>query len=107
MYQADDILNIVTKALETVSPKKEDIIRARDTSLRQATHVVYAPNEEDSHGTWATEEVIREGCHSFNTHCRKANLFHRAETNLIEIVESYILPIDAKLGDRDIKRGTW
>ena len=85
----------------------DSIIRARDLDKKQATYVVYAPNEPDSHGTWATEEVIRDACHSFNIFNRKANLFHSVDTDLIEIVESYILPVDATIGDREIKRGTW
>lgn len=83
------------------------VSKALDEELMQATFLVLAPDEVDLHGDVYDSDEIRKGCHNFNAHCRKANLFHATETNLASIVESYIAPADFYLGDTFIKKGSW
>lgn len=83
------------------------VSKAVDEELKQATFLVLAPDEVDLHGDIYSADEIRKGCHNFQVHCRKANLFHAAETDLATIVESYIAPADFYLEDKFIKKGSW
>lgn len=83
------------------------ISKALDEELRQATFLVLAPEEVDLHGDIYSEEEVRKGCHNFQTHCRKANLFHMVETEEASIVENYIAPADFYLGEQFVKKGSW
>lgn len=103
----DQIYSWLQKHFGGSSKDHVEVIKARDEELKQATHIVYQPNVPDLHGEWMSEETIRKACHSFNTHCRKANLFHMVETNDVDIIESYILPVDAVIGETEVKKGTW
>lgn len=103
----DKIYNWLEKHFGGSEKEHVEIIKARNEELKQATHIVYQPNVPDLHGEWMSEDTIRKACHSFNMHCRKANLFHKVETDKVDIVESYILPVNAKIGNVDVKKGTW
>lgn len=83
------------------------VSKAFDEELKQATFLVLAPDEVDLHGDIYDETEIRKACHNFQVHCRKANLFHMVETNLANIVESYIAPTDFYLGEQLIRKGSW
>jgi len=83
------------------------VSKAVDEELRQATFLVLSPDEVDLDGDIYDEDEIRKACHNFQVHCRKANLFHIAETDLAHIVESYIAPADFYLGEQFIKKGSW
>lgn len=83
------------------------VSKAYDEELRQATFLVLAPDEVDLQGDVYDSEEIRKACHGFQVHCRKANLFHAAETDLATIVESYIAPADFYLGEQYVKKGSW
>lgn len=83
------------------------VSKALDEELKQATFLVLAPDEVDLHGDVYDADEIRKACHNFQVHCRKANLFHAAETDLATIVESYIAPSDFYLGEQFIAKGSW
>lgn len=94
---------------EQASP---EITKALDEENRTALFVVLEPQEgfftTDLHADTYDEDEVRKACHNFNSHCMKANLFHRVETESAEIVESYINPANFTLEDgRTIKSGTW
>jgi len=93
---------------ETVESKNGiSISKALDEELKQATFLVLSPEEVDLQGDIYNEEEVRKACHSFQTHCRKANLFHMSETDLASIVESYIAPTEFYLGDTLVRKGSW
>lgn len=83
------------------------VSKAVDEELKQATFLVLSPDEVDLHGDIYDADEIRKACHNFQTHCRKANLFHMVETDGAEIIESYIAPTDFYLDDKFIKKGSW
>ena len=90
---------------------RNSIVKALNDELRQATYVCMIPGE-DAHGDNVTVDEIRKACHSYNRSPRKANLFHKAMTNSVEFVESYILPTDIDIADSDgvlrhIPKGAW
>lgn len=91
--------------------QKETIVKSLDEELRQALYVCMLPGE-DLHGDNITVDEIRKACHNFNRSPRRANLFHKAMTESVEFVESYILPTDIEMqvtsGEvKSIPKGAW
>jgi hypothetical protein len=91
--------------------QKEQIVKSLDEELKQATYVCMFPGE-DLHGDNITIEEVRKACHAFNRSPRRANLFHKAMTDSVEFVESYILPTDIEMQVADgsvksIPKGAW
>lgn len=89
----------------------EQITKSVDEEKRLALFVVLEPQEgdltTDLHTDTYTAEEVEKACHNFNSHCSKANLFHKVETEEVKIVESYIAPVDFNLDGKTVKKGTW
>lgn len=88
------------------------VMKALNEEQRRALFVVLEPQEVNSttdlHGDTYTAEEVEKACISFNTHCMKANIFHRVETENAKIEQSFISPAEFTLEDgRVIKQGTW
>ena len=83
------------------------IFKQAQEELKQATFLVLSPDEVDLHGDIYDATEVRKACHNFNTHCRKANLLHLFDTESFSIVESYISPVEMKMGETIIKVGSW
>lgn len=87
------------------------IIKQLRDELKQATYVCMIPGE-DAHGDNINVEEIRKACHNFNRGPMRANLFHKAMTDSVDFVESYILPTSIDIADSDgvvrhIPTGSW
>lgn len=87
------------------------IIKSLNEELRQATYIAMTLGE-DAHGDCTEIDEIRRACHSFNRSSKQANLFHKAKTDSVEFVESYILPADITIEDaagntREVLKGSW
>lgn len=87
--------------------KSVQVVKSTNDELKQATFIVMLPDEVDMHGDITSEEEVRKACHNFNEFCRQPNLFHIESTELFSIVESYISPVDFKLNEEEVKKGTW
>jgi hypothetical protein len=90
---------------------KSTIVKALNEELKQATYVCMIPGE-DAHGDNVTIDEIRKACHAYNRSPQKVNLFHKAMTDSVEFVESYILPTNIDIVDADgvlrhIPKGAW
>lgn len=114
MNQDDKLVTAVAEFIKNVfgSTNKEteqvEVTKSLDEEKRLALFVAMSPDEVDAHGDVTSAEVIEKACHSFNTHCRQANLFHRVETDNAEIVQSFINLTDFTTDDgREIKKGAW
>jgi len=81
--------------------------KSTNEELMQATFVVMVPDEVDLHGDITSEEEVRKSCHNFNKFCMQPNLMHIRKTVSFEFAESYILPVDAEINGKEIKKGTW
>lgn len=82
--------------------------KAVDIEQRRALFVVLQPDVVDLHGDTYSAEEVEKACINFNTHCMKANLFHRVETEKAKIEQSFIVPSSFELEDgRMIKKGSW
>ena len=85
----------------------QEVFKALNHELMQATFVVMVPDEYDAHGHISEKNEIRQACHNFNMFCRQPNLYHVQDTNSFSIVESYISPVDMIIENRKIAKGTW
>lgn len=97
------------EAFKKYSSVNKSFILKKSTNeeLMQATFVVMVPDEVDLHGDVISEEEVRKACHNFNKFCRKPNLMHIYKTDSFEFAESYILPCDAEIEGKQIKKGSW
>lgn len=94
---------------------KTVVIKKVDEEERTIAAVVLEPNpvEEgqtnDLHNDYYTAEEVAKACESFNTFCNKANLEHELTVSeeICEIVKSFILPVPAKIGNQEVKEGSW
>lgn len=107
---AKGLAGLISKFFSGSQKEKEEveITKSLNEEQRLALFVVMSPDEVDSHGDTASEEVIEKACNGFNTHCNQANLFHRVETEAADIVQSFINLTDFTTDDgREIKKGAW
>jgi len=92
---------------------KIQVIKSLNEEKKLALFVVLEPQDADGstsdlHGDWYSAEEVEKACHDFNTQAtRRANLYHMIDTTGYEFVESYILPVEAQVGERVVKAGTW
>lgn len=85
-----------------------EIVKSLDEEDRMALFVVLEPDVVDLHGDTYSEKEVEKACISYNQHCRKANLYHRVETEDFAIVQSWVSPNDFTDDQgREIKKGTW
>lgn len=77
-----------------------------DGEKRLVYAMVYAPDEEDSHGDYADAETIEDAAHVFMRDFRTVGLQHEREAPA-HVVESYVAPQDMTVGGRAVKRGSW
>lgn len=85
-----------------------EVTKSLDEEERMALFVVLSPEEPDLHGDVYSDKEIEKACISYNVHCRKANLYHRVETEDFKIVQSFITPVSFSDDQgREIKKGTW
>lgn len=79
--------------------------------LRVVTGIVLEPNEVDAHGDIVAPEVIRDAAYDFLARYNKATelgVQHELFGDLgLELVESFIAPVDYVLPGGDVKAGSW
>lgn len=86
---------------------KTAIIKSLDDKLQQVTYVVLQPGV-DLHGDLIEVDEIRKAKESFNKSTTvKPNLFHLANTNSFEVIESYQIPCDVTLNEHFVEKGSW
>lgn len=85
-----------------------EVTKSVDIEQRRAMFVVLEPDVVDLHGDTYSAEEVEKACTNFNTHCMKANLFHRVMTDDAKVEQSFITPASFTTDDgREIKKGTW
>ena len=108
MVTIEDIKKAVNEALSPLLNKSTvRIDKATNEIERKALFVAMSPDETDAHGAETSIKEVEKAMRSFNTHCMKANLFHRVDTKDAEVVQSYTTPVDMYIGDTFIRKGTW
>lgn len=80
----------------------------QDEEKRIAYGVVLEPDTLDTQKDIATAEEIERAAHYFMVEGnRQMNLVHMQDTWMLTVVESYIAPVDFKIGDEQVKKGSW
>jgi len=69
--------------------------------------VVYEPDVEDSHGDAMTKDEIEKTAHEFLEFYRNIDTEHNMLAGAGTVVESYVTPIEMKIGKNVIKAGSW
>ncbi len=70
--------------------------------------IVYEPDIDDAQDEWASAIAIEKAAHDFLAYYNQMGLMHKELINeKAKIVESYIAPVDFKLGDSEVKKGSW
>lgn len=83
------------------------VMKAFDDDQRLVLGVVLEPETFDLHkDIYSAQEVLKAQV-NFNKHCMQANLGHDVNTDELQITKSFILEIDAFIGDQAVKEGTW
>ena len=103
---------LLEKALEQIKtvgkPKEVPVIKSVEQEERKALFVAMEPDVFDAHGDTTSPREVEKACNNFNKHCMRANLFHRVETDAVEIQQSFILPASIELDTgRVIQKGSW
>lgn len=78
-----------------------------DEEKRIVTGVVYEPDVLDAHDEFMTEAEIEKSAHLFMKEFRNVDKQHDFTSGYGEVIESWVAKSDMKLGDEDIKKGTW
>ncbi|WP_103110799.1 XkdF-like putative serine protease domain-containing protein [Brevibacillus reuszeri] len=89
--------------------QKDIRIAKTDTAKQIVYGVVYEPDVEDAHEDQMTEDEIEKAAHMFmeKQHTYNIDKQHDLDADKGFVVESYITPVDMKLGDQEIKKGSW
>jgi len=106
---------MLSKLIKKYKERNKMILKQLDQEERTITAVVLEPNpvEEgvtnDLHNDYYTAEEVKKACESFNTYCWQPNIEHEVNVTkeVAEIVESFVLPVPASIGDQEVKKGTW
>lgn len=104
---------IQEEKITSTSDESSVVMKALDEQEQISLEVIYEPNKLDAHNQWVSEETIAKACENFNKNLEKGNvkpnLFHvvNAEPEQIEILRTFIVPYDCKIGEQDVVKGTW
>lgn len=108
-----DLLGNQSQTPENTSPSEFTFIKQFKTEERISVEILFRPNVPDLHGHWLSEETIQKGFESaqraFKEGRLKPNLFHLQDDDgkNIEIVNQFLVPCDCKIGEQEVKKGTW
>jgi hypothetical protein len=111
----EKLLEFIDKNFDGSSKEVEPVVevtKSLDNEQRRALFVALEPQDGDEtsdlHGDTYTAEEVEKACNNFNVHCKKANIFHKIQTEKAVIEQSFITPSAFTLDDgREIKKGTW
>lgn len=101
----------LTKSLEDPEACLVVPILKVNIEKRLATGVVLEPDEVDAQGDTQGDDVVEAAAHDFLASYNRATelgINHKIFGDLgISLVESWVAPFDLKLGNQDIKAGSW
>ena len=68
---------------------------------------VLIPNYVDYQGDIVSEEEIRKAAHAFMLDCQQIGIQHIEENPALQLVESYVAPVDMEIDGTLVTKGTW
>ena len=79
-----------------------------DSENHYVTGIVYEPMTEDAHGNYMEEAEITKAAYYFAKHGDKVDIQHSFEPfDGATVVENWIAKADFKIGDEEVRKGTW
>lgn len=97
----------IIKAEATPTFERSIPILKIDDEKRIVTGIVYEPDVLDAHEEFMTAEEIEKSAHQFLKDYRNIDKQHDFVAGQAEVVESWIAKEVGKLGEQDIKKGSW
>ena len=104
-----DIAELVAKRESDVIAKTTQLIKGADpTDERYVLGVVLEPETVDAQGDIYSAEEVRSAAHRFLEDFGGLGVQHQYRVNdRVKVLENYLAPADFRLGDIDIRKGTW
>lgn len=79
-----------------------------DSENHYVTGIVYSPLTEDAHGDFMTEDEITKAAYYFAKNGNKVDIQHSFEPfDGAAVVENWIAKADFKIGDEEVRKGSW
>jgi len=97
----------VTNKVKTESFKIYFEIAKIDTDKRLVTGPLLVPEKIDAHDDIISAADIETAAHEFLKYHEPIDTMHLNPNHKIDLVESWISPVDFKLKDRKVIKGTW
>lgn len=88
-------------------PLIERITKADDDEKRLVYGVVMQPDVFDLHDDTISDDDLERSAHDYLVRSRAVKQQHSGTHRDVDVVESYIAPIDFDLGEQQIKKGAW
>lgn len=90
-------------------PNVEQTVRVvkSDAAEQILYGVVYEPLVKDAHDDYMTADDIEKAAHMFLKDYRQIDKQHDFVSQVGEVIESYISPVDFTMGDELVTKGTW
>jgi len=111
IHKDDGIEKAETSNAERPEPGQKTVTKSRifkiDKDKQIIGVVVYAPDEVDTQGDMASAEEIEKAAHKFNIGNRKFKIMHKGKEIDVDLLENYIMPVDATIGKEKVKKGSW
>ena len=88
--------------------KKEITVIRKDLEQQIIYGIVFEPDFVDAQDQFINKEDIEEAAHKYLVHHRNIKLSHEVDiTEAVDVVESYLAPVEFTMNDVLIKEGTW
>lgn len=106
----DEIIKGVT--IKSMPDSNKLIMKAIDEVQQIAFDIIAEPNKLDAHGEWYSKDTLVKACENFNQNLLTGNvtpnLYHvQAETEKLQILKTFIVPVDCIIGEQEVVEGTW
>jgi len=108
---SDDLSSFNAKKNVDVLTDVEDLqMEVRFIKVREDRHivmgVVYEPNKVDSQGDYMKADTIEDMAHNYMLNSQMMKIMHKKKV-LAKVIESFIAPVNFKLGNESVKKGAW
>lgn len=100
---------IIKAAIQSAEGEKAVVMKKVDEEQRLVLGVVLEPDAFDLHNDIYSIEEVAKACQNFNTFCMQGNVEHiiNVGADSLAITKSFILPVEAMIGEQPVKAGSW
>lgn len=91
---------------EAGAVEKEILVKGFSLERGLVFGVVYEPDVVDAHDDFASAEEIEKAAHDFLPSA-VMNIHHKADLSDVQVVESFLAPVDYSINDEVIRKGSW